>query len=399
MSRSEKLESGLCPEGDDAWVICDENRDYMDVGVFDQDAHARSASDEDGLVSRPPSAMSICSWQDLDDALPETSDTRELLVRFFGTAVARSAASSEEANPMGDPHFLHGTPAAAAGLINSADCSGTALQGEPQQQVASADPQHTHAQEGAVPRHLAVEFTFGGPTFSSDGTETLSTGQIRLILSVAGSTDAVEARQDTEAAQIPRGCEGPHTIAAAVALEDLRDMVPCTPTSGLVPMEDAVQGVHLAGMEPEQALQAVEEDTESVSAISNDNSGDISGSAAATPLADARRSFGIHSHLRVLNWLLPGIVAIVIGHLASHAGDSSGATTTASTPWVHRPGAFRTTHGAGPVVVGACGGSRPDAVQLVFASYTSCTGAHGACSSSSEWSTGSGGWGSEAYST
>jgi hypothetical protein len=114
---------------------------------------------------------------------------------------------------------------------------------------------------------------------------------------------------------------------------------------------------------------------------------------AAPPALELRRP--LCAHLRVLPWLLPGLAALLIGHLtASHAGAAG-----AAQPWLQRPGGFGTLQGAGPAIVGACSGggaSGPDAMQLVFANYAGCAAARGGCTGagSPEW-----GWSSESWST
>jgi len=98
------------------------------------------------------------------------------------------------------------------------------------------------------------------------------------------------------------------------------------------------------------------------------------------------------AHLRVLPWLLPGLIAIVIGHLASHSSADSSSSSSSYT----NSSSF---HGPRPIVVSACGASGSDAMQLVFANYSSCAGTQGAagCSAMSDWGS-SGGWSSDSYS-
>lgn len=132
------------------------------------------------------------------------------------------------------------------------------------------------------------------------------------------------------------------------------------------------------------------------------------GAAAADPpqppASPPRKGLGASAHLRVLNWLVPGVAFLVIGHLASHAAAPSapGPGAGSGPAWgLHRAGAAFGTIGAGggPVVVSACGapGGGGEAVQLVFANYRACAGAggRGGCGAS-DWSTSSG-W-SDGYS-
>jgi hypothetical protein len=122
------------------------------------------------------------------------------------------------------------------------------------------------------------------------------------------------------------------------------------------------------------------------------------GAAAAPPAPDLRRP--LCAHLRVLPWLLPGLAALLIGHLtASHAAAGPGAS-----PWLQRAGAFGTLQGAGPVIVGACGGGAaaaggaPEAMQLVFANYAGCAAGRGGCPAAAAGG-GDWGWGSASWST
>ena len=112
---------------------------------------------------------------------------------------------------------------------------------------------------------------------------------------------------------------------------------------------------------------------------------------------------GAGALLRVLNWMVPVIAFLVIGHLASNAaraGGGGGGGSGGAAWGLHRAGAAFGTlgQGGGPVVVSACGapGGGAEAVQLVFANYTSCAGARGGGCGTSDWSTSSG-W-SDGYS-
>lgn len=115
------------------------------------------------------------------------------------------------------------------------------------------------------------------------------------------------------------------------------------------------------------------------------------------PALEPSSSRPLGQTLRVLNWLVPGLLCIAITHLATSSSHAAGAGSSSS--WMQRPGAFGTLHGSGPVVVSACGASGgTDAMQLVFANYANCTAGRGsACSAASEWSTSSG-W-SDGYSS
>jgi hypothetical protein len=91
----------------------------------------------------------------------------------------------------------------------------------------------------------------------------------------------------------------------------------------------------------------------------------------------------------VLNWLVPGLLFLVIGHIASHVS-SDGAAGAAD--WSgSRPGSpvFGTLHSGPPIVVGACGAQGAEAVQLVFANYAGCAAPRGGGCCSGDWSTGS----------
>ncbi|KAI8476220.1 MAG: hypothetical protein J3K34DRAFT_516645 [Monoraphidium minutum] len=136
---------------------------------------------------------------------------------------------------------------------------------------------------------------------------------------------------------------------------------------------------------------------------SDDDDASLAGSDCGSAPAPAGRRGGLGAaggHLRVLHWLLPGLVFLVIGHLASSHASPPGCAAGGEAWGAARPGgggggAFGPLGGGGPVVVGACGAPGGEAVQLVFASYADCAGGRGACSGS--WSSSGSGW-SEGYS-